>query len=116
MLTQLCPAEDSAESGFVATADGAAWQFRGHLTFDNVTAVYAASQAQPLPSRATVDLSGLTHADSSALALLLALIRRGARERSPVALVGMPEALAALARVYGIDELLAPAGDAHAAS
>jgi ABC-type transporter Mla MlaB component len=116
MLMQHCPAGDAAESGFVPSADGTAWHFRGHLTFDNVSAVYAASQTQPLPSRATVDLSGLAHADSSALALLLALIRRGSREHAPIALVAVPEALAALARVYGIDELLAPAADAHAAS
>jgi phospholipid transport system transporter-binding protein len=101
----------------VAPADDAAvWHLQGRITFDNVTAVCAAFADRPLPTRAIVDLSGLAHADSSALALLLALLRRGARERTPLAIVAMPAALAAMARVYGIDELLAPAADAVAAS
>jgi phospholipid transport system transporter-binding protein len=96
--------------------DAAVWHLQGRITFDNVTAVYAAFADRPLPTRAIVDLSGLAHADSSALALLLALLRRGTRERTPLAIVAMPAALAAIARVYGIDELLAPAADAVAAS
>jgi phospholipid transport system transporter-binding protein len=96
--------------------DTAVWRLHGRITFDNVTSVYAAFAARPLPTRAIVDLSDLAHADSSALALLLALLRRGTRERTPLAIVAMPDALAALARVYGIDELLAPPADAVAAS
>jgi phospholipid transport system transporter-binding protein len=96
--------------------DAEVWRLNGRITFDNVTAVHAAFAARPLPTRAIVDLSGLVHADSSVLALLLALLRRGTRERMPLAIVAMPAALAALARVYGIDELLAPAADAVAAS
>jgi phospholipid transport system transporter-binding protein len=100
----------------VAGDDAAVWRLHGRITFDNVTSVYTAFAARPLPTRAIVDLSELAHADSSVLALLLALLRRGARERTPLAIVAMPAALAALARVYGIDELLAPPADAVAAS
>lgn len=96
--------------------DTAVWRLGGRITFDNVTATYAALAERPLPTRGIVDLSGLAHADSSVLALLLALLRRGARERTPLAIVAMPAALAALARVYGIDELLEPAAGAVAAS
>jgi phospholipid transport system transporter-binding protein len=91
-----------------ADDDPAVWHLHGRITFDNVTSVYAAFAARPLPTRAIIDLAALAHADSSVLALLLALLRRGARERTPLAIVAMPDALAALARVYGIDELLAP--------
>lgn len=110
MLTQLCPGDEApAESGFVATHDGAEWQFRGTLTFDNVTTVYAASKLLALPTRGVVDLGGLVHADSSALAVMLALLRRATGEGRPLALAATPEALVDLARVYGIEELLAPA-------
>jgi ABC-type transporter Mla MlaB component len=96
------------ESGFALTDDGAVWQFRGTLTFDNVSAVYASSRLLALPARGVVDLSGLMHADSSALAVLLALSRRAAAEDRPLTLAALPDPLLALARVYGIDELLAP--------
>ena len=113
MLTQLCPASASAsdapsESGFVLSDDGGAWLFRGTLTFDNVSTVFAASKAIGLPTTGMVDMSGLMHADSSALAVLLALSRRATAEDRPLSLGALPEALLALARVYGIDELLAP--------
>ncbi|MEO6928022.1 MAG: STAS domain-containing protein [Casimicrobiaceae bacterium] len=97
-----------AESGFTLSEDDSTWHFRGTLTFDNVSAVYAASKAMGLPTQGVVDMGGLVHADSSALAVLLALSRRASAEDRPLALVALPEALLALARVYGIDELLAP--------
>ncbi len=112
MLTQLCPAaEASAESGsagFVVSADDASWRFHGTLTCDNAGTVYAASKQLGLPTQGIVDMGGLMHADSSALALMLALARRATAEDRPLTLVGVPEALISLARVYGIDELLAP--------
>jgi phospholipid transport system transporter-binding protein len=109
VLTQLCPAaEVPAESGFAPSDDGSAWHFHGTLTFDNVAAVYASSKALALPARGVVDLAGLIHADSSALAVLLALSRRAMAEDKPLSLAALPDALMALARVYGIDELLAP--------
>ncbi|MEO6749225.1 MAG: STAS domain-containing protein [Casimicrobiaceae bacterium] len=111
MLTQLCPAAASdapAESGFVLSDDGGAWRFRGTLTFDDVSAVFAASRSMGLPTTGVVDMSGLMHADSSALAVFLALSRRATAEDRPLSLAALPEALLALARVYGIDELLAP--------
>ena len=108
MLTQLCDGDAPSESGFALADDRASWRFRGTLTFDNVTAVLAASKALGLPSQGVVDLSGLVHADSSALAVLLALSRRAMAEDRPLTLAALPEALLALAHVYGIDELLAP--------
>jgi phospholipid transport system transporter-binding protein len=111
VLTQLCPGgnrDASAESGFVLSDDGGAWHFRGTLTFDNVSAVYASSKLLALPAKGVVDLSGLVHADSSALAVLLGLSRRASAEDHPLALAALPEPLLALAHVYGIEELLAP--------
>ncbi len=103
-------AQASSGAGFAASADGARWTCEGALTFDNVTEVHAATLALPLPSAGVVDLAGLVRADSSALALLLSLLRRAQGERQPLCFERVPDELLALARVYGIDELVAPAG------
>lgn len=90
------------------TADGARWRFAGTLTFDDATQVLASATALPLPASGVVDLGGLTHADSSALAVLLALRRRAVAEGArPLEFTAMPATLDALARVYGIETLLA---------
>ncbi|MCL2877028.1 MAG: STAS domain-containing protein [Betaproteobacteria bacterium] len=52
------------------------------------------------------DFSGVTRVDSSALALLLAWLRRAKARGSAVELRALPEPLLALARLYGIDALL----------
>lgn len=90
-------------------ADGDRWRFAGTLTFDDATAVLAAAQALPLPPSGRIDMSGLEHADSAGLAVLLALKRRAAAERRTLAFEGMPPVLASLARVYGIEDIVAPA-------
>lgn len=91
------------------TADGDRWRFAGMLTFDDATAVLAAAQALPLPASGRVDMSGLEHADSAGLAVLLALKRRAAAEGRPIAFEGMPPVLSSLARVYGIEDIVSPA-------
>lgn len=53
-----------------------------------------------------LDLSGVTGADSAALALLLELLRHS-RQRGNALRVGpLPPTLTSLARLYGLDELL----------
>jgi phospholipid transport system transporter-binding protein len=89
---------------FVADADR--WRFEGTLTFDDAMPVLNASRSLPLPSSGVVDLAGLAHADSSALAVLLALRRRAAAERSRLSFASVPPVLDSLARVYGIEDLL----------
>lgn len=99
-------ADASSAGGF--SADGARWRFAGTLTFDDATRVLASARALPLPESGVVDLAGLIHADSSALAVLLAVRRRAAAEGGrPLTFTGMPATLDALARVYGIESLLA---------
>lgn len=114
MSTTTHPSADApGKSGFTPTNDGTKWRFDGKLTFDNVSGVYASSKLLPLPTQGLVDLSGLAHADSSALAVLLALMRRAAAEGRSLTLAAIPEKLTALARVYGIDGLLAASGDSR---
>ncbi|TJZ79112.1 STAS domain-containing protein [Chitiniphilus eburneus] len=54
----------------------------------------------------TLDLSGVEHADSAALGLLLAWQRRAQAAGTALQIVGAPEGLLQLARVYGVAELL----------
>ncbi|MFO1325684.1 MAG: STAS domain-containing protein [Burkholderiales bacterium] len=90
------------------TAKGDRWTFAGTLTFDDAMDVLDATSRLPLPASGAVDMSGLAHADSAALAVLLALRRRGVAEGKPLNFVAVPASLAALARVYGIDDQIAP--------
>jgi len=97
---------DSPASGTFA-ADGERWTFSGELTFYGAMTVLDAASSLPLPRSGEIDLSGLAHADSAALAVLLALRRRAAAEGSnPIRFVGVPPMLDSLARVYGIEDLI----------
>ncbi len=95
---------DGGEPGSF-TADGDSWRFTGGLTFDDATGVLASAARLPLPADGIVDMSGLTHADSAALAVLLALQRRAAGEAKTLRFTKMPEALGQLAGVYGVEDL-----------
>ena len=88
------------------SADNDRWTFAGELTFDDATAVLAASNTLPLPESGIVDLSGLVHADSTALAVLLALRRRAAAESRRLVFASVPSMIDSLARVYGIEDIL----------
>ena len=99
-------AETGTARGAFAAA-GQSWTYTGTLTFADAAAVLEATQVLPLPESGVIDLAGLSHADSAALAVLLALKRRAAAERRTLAFTSMPATLDSLARVYGIDDLLA---------
>lgn len=61
-----------------------------------------------------VDARALTVFDSSALAVLLECRREALSEGKQFAVQGLPQALAAMATLYGVDVLLAPPPAAHA--
>lgn len=92
--------------GFTAVEDGARWTCAGAITLENAGPVLDAARALPLPRRGIVDLSGLVHADSAALAVLLALRRRAFGEGGDLSFSSAPPLLASLARVYGVDALI----------
>ena len=98
--------EPARPGGFVAANDGARWSYRGVLTFANADAVLEAVGELPLPTGGIADLSGVEHADSCALAVLLALRRRAAAEGATLAFEAVPASIVSLARVYGIDTLV----------
>jgi phospholipid transport system transporter-binding protein len=54
----------------------------------------------------TIDLSGLTHLDSSAVSALLAWQRAATEKSVSLELVGLPAGLLSLAKLYSVDTLL----------
>ncbi len=92
---------------FAAAAGGARWVYAGALTFAEAGSALAAAQALPLPTAGAVDCSGIGAIDSAAVAVLLALKRRAAAEKRSLEFLGVPAALAALADLYGVGEMLA---------
>ena len=78
-------------------------KLEGALTLETA----AACLGRGLPAGNLVfDFSGVTRVDSSALALLLAWLRRAKVRGSAVELRALPDPLLALARLYGMDALL----------
>jgi phospholipid transport system transporter-binding protein len=55
----------------------------------------------------TIDLSGVTRADSAGLALLIGWIRRAKQESKSIYFKNIPANLVAIARVTGVDAILA---------
>jgi phospholipid transport system transporter-binding protein len=54
----------------------------------------------------TIDLTQLTHFDSSAVSTLVAWQRAAAEKNVSLQLVGLPAGLHSLAQLYGVDVLL----------
>ena len=96
--------EQPAIGGFTASERG--WLFAGALTLDDAAGVLAASGTMPLPANGVIDMRGMMHADSSALAVIIALRRRAAGEGRKLSIVGLPASLRSLAVVYGVEDLV----------
>jgi phospholipid transport system transporter-binding protein len=91
---------------------GEVFTLQGALSFETVPGVLAESDnyaARPdLPDRFVVDFSQVTGVDSSGVALLLEWRRRAQRMGKTLTFVNLPPNLVALARLYGVAELLQP--------
>ncbi len=87
-------------------AGGEPLRLAGPLTLGSVGRHLAEGRARAASGDLHVDLSGVTEADSAALALLLDWLRaaHGAGRRFTVS--GLPDGLRSLAALYGIDTLL----------
>lgn len=76
------------------------------IDFENVRRVKAAVIAAIDAGDGVVDLSGVKSADSAALSVLLAAERRALARGLECRIVGLPENLRTLARLYGLEPLL----------
>ena len=97
---------DAVQTGRFAVA-GDRWTFAGVLTFEDAATVLDDASRLPLPASGTIDMSGLEHADSAALAVMLALGRRATVEGRHIVFAAMPAVLESLARVYGVEDQFA---------
>ena len=99
-----------------AAAPGEVLALTGALSFETIPAVLAESAAYAerpdLPDRLTIDFSGITGVDSSAVALLLEWRRQALRRRKTLVFVNLPSNLLALATLYGVADLIQPTPDA----
>ena len=82
---------------------------RGELSFKNVVAALDAARAELNGGQGAfeVDLSGVTRADSAALALLLELSRQARARGRELRCSGAPEQLRRLAGFFSVTEVLA---------
>jgi phospholipid transport system transporter-binding protein len=89
----------------IACKDGLC-SVRGPITVDNVVTLLEQGREQLTSASATIDLSGVTEVDSSALSLLLEWRRDAARSGRAVRFDRLPANLQSLAQLYGVTELL----------
>ena len=78
----------------------------GPVTADNVLSLLAQGAQLLTGPRMTVDLSGVTEVDSTALSLLLEWRREAIRNAREVRFRNLPASMKSLAELYGVTELL----------
>ena len=78
----------------------------GPVTADNVLSLLAQGAQQFTGPRVTVDLSGVTEVDSTALSLLLEWRRDAIRNGRQIRYRNLPASMKSLAELYGVTELL----------
>ena len=93
-----------------ATPAGEVLALEGALSFETLPAVLAQSAEYAartdLPERLTIDFANITGVDSSAVALLLEWRRQAKARGKRLDFVNLPANLLALARLYGVEELI----------
>jgi phospholipid transport system transporter-binding protein len=90
----------------VITCQDGRCTLQGPVTVDNVVSLLEQGREQLTSASATIDLSGVTEVDSSALSLLLEWRRDAARNGRAVRFARLPANLQSLAQLYGVTELL----------
>jgi phospholipid transport system transporter-binding protein len=88
------------------SCEGGRCAVRGPVTLEGVVALLAQGNGLFTASEVTVDLSGVTEVDSSALSLLLEWRREAGRNRRAIHFRNLPANLKSLAGLYGVTELL----------
>jgi phospholipid transport system transporter-binding protein len=76
------------------------------LTFQTAPAALAHGEAAIAAGETVFDLGGVTSADSSGVALMLAWQRRARTAGHKLTYINVPAELESLARLYGVESLL----------
>ena len=94
------PSVQPSEGGFTVS---------GPVTIATASSVIEATRSQwPDAGDTVVDFSGVTDADSAALALMFKWQRDAERRGRKVVCRNIPANVMALARLYGVEELVSP--------
>jgi phospholipid transport system transporter-binding protein len=78
----------------------------GRLTIETVPALFEKGVRQLRGGGLCADLSGVEAVDSAAISMLLGWKRAAQSSQHDLRVVGCPEDLLSLARLYGVDDLL----------
>jgi len=76
------------------------------MTTDHARALLEQGRALIVAGEQIVDLSGVSDADSSAVAVMLGWLRHAAVNGAVIRFAGVPAGVAALAELYGVSDLL----------
>ncbi len=82
------------------------FRFTAPITMGNASASLAACVQAVDRGETEIGLDALPQSDSSALAVLLAVLRHAALTGKTLRLSGIPAAVESLAKLYGVDGLL----------
>lgn len=85
----------------------------GPVTLANVRAVLEEGRAALRQGVRTIDLGEVTELDSSLLAVLLAWRRESQAARVELAVERLPEGLATIARLYGVEAFVSGSAPQH---
>ena len=95
------------DAQLVENEDGS-WLLQGELDFDSVLSVLQHAGVNMLgKSPLRVDLKGVSRADSAGLALLVEWLRESEIAGNSIEFVNVPAQLLSIARVCGLDDILA---------
>ncbi len=78
----------------------------GPMLTDNARSLLAQAMQAMQPPSVTFDLSQVLEADSSALAVMLALTREAQSRGIALSFSGVPEGVMSLAKLYGVGDFL----------
>lgn len=78
----------------------------GPMVIGTATALKAEGEAAVAAAATVVDLTGVSDADSAAVAVLLAWVRAARDRNQQLAIINVPESIRSLAALYGVTELL----------
>ena len=97
----------SATNGITIQPTSDGFALTGPVTIATASQIIdAARESWPDKGVSIVDFAGVTEADSAALALIFKWQRDAARKERAVRCVNIPANVVALARLYGVDELI----------
>lgn len=79
---------------------------RGRLTMDTVPAMFQTGVQHLASEDLLVDMSQVEAVDSSAVSMLLGWSRAAQQSQRTLRVVGLPEGLTSLAKLYGVADML----------